>query len=115
MLLGNAKAGEGIDEVVRALRSGNAIELSRYVDDNIELGLPGRSNSYSRAQAVMILRDFFSTNSVKTFDLKQKLASGSGQYCIGTLQTRSGSYRTTVFVAEKNGRQSIREIRFLPI
>src|SRR5882672_6473322 len=76
-----------IDEVIGALRSGNANEMSRHFDDNLELTLPSKSDSYSKAQATLILKDFFSNNGVKGFDLKHKGdAPSGGHFCIGTLQ-----------------------------
>jgi hypothetical protein len=105
----------GLDDVISSLRSGNATELARYVDDNIEISLPDKSDSYSRAQALVILQDFFSSNGVKGFTVTHKGDNGGSQFCIGTLQTRSGSYRTTVFMKTKNGRQLVKEIRFQPV
>lgn len=105
----------GLDEVIRALRGGNATELARYVDDNIEISLPGKSNSYSKAQAVMVLQDFFANNAVRNFEVKHKGDHSGSMFCIGSLTTRSGSYRTTVFMKSKNGRQLVREIRFQPM
>src|SRR5438309_6761712 len=49
----------GLDDVINALRTGNAQELSKYVDDNIVIYLPDKNDTYSRSQAVMVLRDFF--------------------------------------------------------
>jgi hypothetical protein len=108
------KPVSGLDEVIGALRSGNATELSKYVDDNIEISLPDKTDSYSRAQALMILQDFFSGNAVRNFEIKHKGDNGGSQFCIGTLQTKSGNYRTTVFMKTKNGRQLVKEIRFQP-
>ena len=105
----------GLDDVINSLRSGNATELSKYVDDNIEISLPNKSDSYSRQQAVMILQYFFNTNGVKGFDVVHKGDNGGSQFCIGTLQTRSGNYRTTVFMKTKNGKQLVKEIRFQSI
>jgi len=102
----------GLDDVINALRSGNAQELSRYVDDNIEISLPDKSDSYSRAQAVMVLKDFFAHNNVSGFELQFKGENGGSQFCVGKLQTRSGDYRTTVFMKTKDGRQLVKEIRF---
>ena len=102
----------GLDEVIGALRSGNATELSKYVDDNIEISLPDRTDTYSRTQALMILQDFFSSNGVRNFEIKHKGDNGGSQFCIGTLQTKSGGYRTTVFMKTKNGKQLVKEIRF---
>ena len=104
----------GIDDVINALRAGNAAEVSKYMDDNVELTLPQKSDSYSKAQAIMILRDFFTNNNVTGFETKHKGDNSGNQYCIGTLRTRSGDYRTTVFMKTKNGRQSVKEIRFQP-
>ena len=50
----------GIDEVIGALRSGNSSELAKYFDDNVELTIPDKSDNYSKAQAQLIVKDFFS-------------------------------------------------------
>ena len=112
LLLTAFKLAGGLDDVINALRSGNATELARYMDDTIEISLPSKSNSYSRSQAVVILQDFFQNNGVKTFEVKFKGENGGTQFCIGNLQTRSGNYRTTFFLANRNGKQLVKEIRF---
>ena len=104
-----------IDGVISALRSGNAAELAKYFDDNVELSLPVKSDSYSKAQAQVILKDFFSNNGVKSFDLKHKGDSPGGQYCIGTLQTKSGNFRAHVFMKAKGSKEVLKEIRFQSI
>ncbi len=106
------KPVSGLDDVISALRSGNATELSKYVDNTIEISLPDKTNTYSRAQALMILQDFFNGSGVKGFEVKHKGENGDNQFVIGTLVTRSGSFRTTVFMKTKNGKQVVREIRF---
>ncbi|MGZ3846134.1 MAG: DUF4783 domain-containing protein [Flavisolibacter sp.] len=102
----------GLDDVINALKAGNAQELSKYIDDNIEISLPDKSDNYSRAQAIMVLKDFFNNNGVTGFDVQFKGENGGGQYCIGNLKTKSGVYRTTVFMKSKGGSQVIKEIRF---
>ena len=110
--LSSFRQANGIDEVISALRSGNANELSKYVDNNIELSLPSKTDNYSRQQAVVILQDFFSSNGVKSFEVKHRGDNGGSKFCIGTLLTKSGNYRTTFFMTEKNGKQLVKEIRF---
>ncbi|MER3465370.1 MAG: DUF4783 domain-containing protein [Chitinophagaceae bacterium] len=112
MLFSSFKTFDGIDEVIYSLRNGNISELSKYIDDSVDITLPDKSDSYSKAQATMILRDFFSSNGVKGFEVKHKGDNGGNQFCIGTLNTFSGSYRTTIFMKTKNGRQVLKEIRF---
>ncbi|MGK2864754.1 MAG: DUF4783 domain-containing protein [Chitinophagaceae bacterium] len=104
-----------IDGVISALRSGNATELGKYFDDNVELTLPVKSDSYSRAQAQVILKDFFANNGVKNFDLKHKGDSPGGNYCIGTLLTKSGNFRAHVFMKTKGNKDVLKEIRFQSI
>ena len=102
----------GLDEVISALKTGNAQEFAKYIDDNIEISLPDKSDNYSRAQAVMVLKDFFNNSGVTGFEVQFKGENGGNQFCIGKLSTRSGGYRTTVFMKTKNGKQLVKEIRF---
>jgi hypothetical protein len=104
-----------IDEVIGALRIGSSTELSKYFDDSVELTLPDKSDSYSKAQAQLIVKDFFGNNGVKGFDLKHKGDSPGGHFCIGTLQTNAGNFRTNVFMKTKNGKEVVKEIRFQSI
>ena len=111
-MLSAFKQAGGLDDVINALRNGNANELAKYVDNNIELSLPSKTDNYSRQQAIVILQDFFSNNGVKGFEVKHRGDNGGSPFCIGTLVTKSGNYRTTVFMLERNGKLLVKEIRF---
>ena len=112
ILLSSFSINKGLEDVISALGSGNATELARYVDDNIEIGLPDKSDTYSKGQAVMIFRNFFNTNGVRSFEVKHKGDNAGKQFCVGTLYTRNGNFRTTVFMTTRNGVQLVKEIRF---
>ena len=101
-----------IDEVVNGLKNGDSGQIARYFDNTVEITMPDKSNSYSKNQAEIILRDFFSNNGVKDFTIIHKGENAGSQYCIGTLVTKNGSYRTTVFMKQKNDKQLLQEIRF---
>ncbi|MGC4035717.1 MAG: DUF4783 domain-containing protein [Chitinophagaceae bacterium] len=102
----------GIEEVIGALKSGSATELSKYIEDNVEITLPDKSDNYSKAQAGLVLKDFFSNSGVKNFDVKHKGDGPSGQFCVGTLVTKNGNYRTNIFMKLKGSKQIMKEIRF---
>jgi hypothetical protein len=102
----------GIEEIITALKTGNATEIAKYFDNTVEIMLPDKSNSYSKSQAEVVLRDFFSNNPVKGFEILHKGENGGSQYCVGTLITKTASYRTTVFMKLKDGIQTLQEIRF---
>jgi hypothetical protein len=115
VMLSFTAQNSNLDEVIGALKDGKANELGKYMDDNIELTLPDKSNNYSKAQAVLVLKDFFDNNAVKSFEVKHKGDQNGGQYCVGTLQTKSGNYRTTVFMKIKDNKDYVKAIRFQSI
>ena len=102
----------GIDDVVAAIKSGNASQVAKYFDNTVEINLPDKSNSYSKSQAEMVLKDFFGTNSVKGFDVIHKGENAGSQYCIGTLTTKNGSFRVTIFMKRNGDGQVLQELRF---
>jgi hypothetical protein len=102
-----------LDEITAAIRVGNVGELSRYLDSRVDISLPEKSDTYSKIQAEMIIRDFFSTNGVQNFLVKHRGPNGSGsEFCVGVLQTHNGDYRTTLFVKQKGDKQVLQELRF---
>jgi len=104
--------GMEIEDVVGALKTGNATQLSKYFDIRVDITLPDKSDNYSRAQAEMIIRDFFSYNNVRSFEIKNKGENNGSKYCIGTLRTKNGDYRTRLFMKQKDSRQVLQEIAF---
>lgn len=103
--------GPGINEVIGALKTGNASGIAKYFDNTVEITLPDKSNSFSKSQGELVLRDFFNIYAVKGFTIIHQGENAGSQYCIGTLATRSGSFRTTVYMKQKGDKQIVQEIR----
>ena len=101
-----------IDEVITAMKSGNAADVARYFDNTVEINIPGKSNGYSKSQAELVLKDFFSSNGVKSFDVIHKGENSGSQFCIGTLSTKNGNYRTTIFMKQRGEKQVLQTITF---
>ena len=110
--LSSLKVNTGIDEVVAAMRSGNSTLIAKYFDDRVDLSMPDKSNTYSKTQAELVLKDFFTNNPVKKFEIIHKGENAGSQFCIGTLYTKNGSFRTTIFMKQKGGGQLLQELRF---
>lgn len=106
------KVNTGIDEVVAAMRSGNSTLIAKYFDDRVDISMPDKSNTYSKTQAELVLKDFFTNNPVKKFEIIHKGENAGSQFCIGTLYTKNGSFRTTIFMKQKGGGQLLQELRF---
>jgi len=102
----------GLNDVISGIRTGNASVVAKYFDNTVEISLPGRSNSYSKSQAEAVLRDFFANNPVKSFTVNHQGESGGSQFCIGTLVTGNGSFRTTVNLRQKGDKEALQEIKF---
>jgi len=100
------------DEVIKAIKSGDAEQVSNFLDNTVEITLPGKSNSYSKSQAALVLRDFFATNSIKDFEILHKSDKLGSQYCIGNLKTANGTFRTTIFMKQKGDKELLQELRF---
>jgi hypothetical protein len=100
-----------IDEVVGAMKNGDAGVLSKYFDQTVEISLPDRSDAYSKTQAEVVLKDFFQTKGVKSFATEHRSGNNGSVFCIGTLNTRSGNYRTTIHMKTRSDKQLLQEIR----
>ncbi len=101
----------GIDDVISAMKSGNATGVTKYFDNYVDITMPDKSSNYSKSQGELIIRDFFSNSGVRTFEVKHKGNNDNGDYCIGTLETKNGNYRATVYMRLKGNKQVIQDIR----
>lgn len=113
LVLGSFKSPSfEIDSVVGAFRTGNVDQIALYLDYRVDISLPEKTDTYSKSQAEMIIRDFFESNGVRNFQVKQKGENGGSEFCIGVLQTRNGNYQTCLFMKHKGDKQFLQEIRF---
>ena len=101
-----------IDEVITSMKAGNATEIARFFDNTVEINTPDKSSSYSKSQAELVLKDFFSSHAVKSFTVIHKGENAGSQFCIGTLVSKGGTYRTTIFMKQKGDKQVLQGITF---
>jgi Domain of unknown function (DUF4783) len=103
---------QGIDDVINGIKSGSASSVSKYFDNTVEISVAGKSNNYSKSQGETVLRDFFTNNTVKSFNVVHKGESGGAEFCIGTLITNHGTFRTTINLKKKGDKQMLQEMKF---
>ncbi len=106
------KGGNNLDSIIMSIESGNSTRLSAFFDSNLEISLPDKSNNYSKAQAELILKDFFKLHHVKHFEVLHTGDNEGAQYCIGNLYTRNGTFRTTLYIKQTAQKSILQEIRF---
>jgi hypothetical protein len=112
MFLSSFTKTQDLNDVINAIKAGNANSVSKFFDNTVEISLSGKSNNYSKSQAEAVLRDFFTSNLVKSFSIVHQGESGGSQFCIGTLVTNHGTYRTTVNLKQKGEKRMLQEIKF---
>lgn len=101
------------EQVIKAMQTSDARKLSSYFNVNIDLGLPGNDNSYSKSQAEMIMRDFFRKFPADSFTVtRQGVTDAISHYVIGDYKTGSKSYQVYVYLRQVGERYLIHKIKF---
>jgi hypothetical protein len=100
-----------LDEVIAAIKASNTNTLSNYLDNTIEIALPDKNDNYNKAQAEIVLKDFFTGANIKNFIVDHKGNNSGSEYCIGTLVTQKVNYRLTIYMKNKAGKAVLQEIR----
>ncbi len=103
-----------LDAITKAISSGNADALGQYFDSNVEIAVMDKEETYAKAQAIQVMKDFFAKNKPSTFkQVHQGASKGQdSQYCIGNMTASSGTYRVYIYMKVSGGKQVIQELRF---
>jgi hypothetical protein len=100
------------DDVAAAIRTGDAHKVAGYFADNVDLKVLEQENIYSKAQAELILDDFFAKHPVKGFTIVHKsVPKNDSQFAIGTLETTNGKYRVHYLMKTIVGKTSVTQFR----
>ncbi|MDR1054941.1 MAG: DUF4783 domain-containing protein [Prevotellaceae bacterium] len=100
------------DGVANAVKKGQHSELSAYFAPSIECDILGKEDVYSKAQAIQVMRNFFSKYKAKNFVTLHKSGKGQVKYIIGSYTTTAGeNYRMTFFVKQDNDNFLVQQIR----
>jgi len=102
-----------IADIGNAIKTGNATTVSKYFNSTLDLMVPGNDGTYSKSQAELILKDFFSKNPPKSFTISHQGSSNDGSlYAIGNYVTDSGSFRTYFLLKKMNAGYLIQKLEF---
>ena len=94
-----------------ALKTGNAAELSKYMNSTIELLLLDKEDFYKKNVAETILKDFFAEYHAKDFTIRHQGAKNDAQYAIGNLKTEKGDFRVYFLLKKVDQELLIHQIR----
>ena len=109
-----AASADIYDELADAIRAGDAHHIAGYFDAKVNLALSNQEDVYSKAQAELLIKDFFSKNPSKSFTLVHKGSSKEGSlFAVGTLTCTNGkSFRVSFVMKSVKGTNTIQELRF---
>jgi hypothetical protein len=97
-----------------AIKAGNAVELSKYMNSTIELLLLDKEDFYKKNVAETILKDFFNEYQTKDFTIRHQGAKNDAQYAIGNLKTEKGDFRVYFLLKKVDQELLIHQIRIEP-
>jgi hypothetical protein len=97
-----------------AIKSGNAAELSKYMNSTVELLLLEKEDFYKKVVAETILKDFFNEYHTKDFIVRHQGARNDAQYAIGNLETEKGNFRVYILLKKVDQELLIHIIRIEP-
>jgi hypothetical protein len=100
------------EAIISAISAGNATKLATYFNASLEVAILDKEDFYSKQQAELIIKDFFTRNAPTSFAILHKGGKEGSQYVIGKLVTAGGSYRVTILVKMKEDKALIHQLRF---
>ena len=100
------------EELITGFKTGNAALIANQINGNASMSLNGINNMYSKAQAELVLKDFFEKNSVKSFTILHQGESKDGaQYLMGSLVNVNGTHRVYAYFKKVGDQTFIKELR----
>ena len=103
------------EDVIKSLKagfkSGSVYEISNYLSPRTEIAFEGDKEIFQKDKAEQILKDFFTQNKPKDFQVLHQGASKEGlKFYIGELLSSSGTYRVLVYLRTKGDKSLIETI-----
>lgn len=108
----SAKAQEA-NNIVNALKSANADEVSNYFDKILDIKFPEKDEikSIGKNQAGIALKSFFDNNNIKGFELSSQREMGGTMYIAGKLTNGGDGYKLSIMMRTKEGKPQIITVR----
>lgn len=102
-----------IEQVRETIGAGSAKELSKYLNQTVDVMIDEQLQSYSKAQAEFVLRDFFKNHPASEFTIIHQGSSKGGQpFAIGLYKSGDETYRVFMKIKATDKQQLVHEIRF---
>lgn len=102
-----------IYQVRETIKAGSSKELSKHLFQTVDVTIEGKVQSYSKAQAEFIFRDFFRQHPPSEFNIIHQGSSKGGQpFAIGQYKSGDETFRVFMKIRSVNKQQLLHEISF---
>lgn len=103
-----------VGQVKETIKAGSAKELSGFLNQTVDVTIEGNVQSYSKAQAEFVFRDFFKQHPPSEFSIIHQGSSKGGQpFAIGQYKSDAETYRVFMKIKTINNVQLVHEISFV--
>ncbi|HEY6161402.1 MAG TPA: DUF4783 domain-containing protein [Bacteroidia bacterium] len=104
--------GDIAEDIAALFRTGNYKEIAKYFEANVDMKIIDQEDVYSKAQAELILKDFFAKHTPKSFSLVHNgLSKNGAKFAIGSLVTSAGTFKTYYLLKKTGELYTIQQLR----
>jgi hypothetical protein len=93
--------------ITKYLAAGDAVALSSWFADNLDVTVLSTSRNCSKKQAREILRSFFASNTPRSFQVSHRASEANKKYLIGLLNAGGELFQVTIY-ATSTGQETYR-------
>jgi hypothetical protein len=114
VMVGAVHAQDIFAPLKAAIKAGNADELAKHFNQNLDVNIEGNLNAFSKTQATFAVAEFFKAHPPTDFNIVHKGSSPGGlQFAIGKYVSNKDSYTVLMRVRESGNTRMIHEISFV--
>lgn len=104
---------ETMKEITEYLQTGDADKLATVFNKTVDIGLPGKDNTYSVSQAEMVMKEFFRKYPPKSFTIEQQGFQGeNSHYSIGYYLTEEKKLQVYTMIRKNDTGWVIHKLKF---
>ena len=103
--------GDVFIPIAKYMEAGDSDKLSVWFADNLQIDVMGNINNCTRKQAWLIMRNFFTNYTPKSFKIMHKSGRPPMNYAVANLDAGGSQFRVIIYVKTVEGRNEILQIK----
>lgn len=113
LLLSLSLFADSFDDVALAIKNSNTKEITKYFNQTVELTILDNEGVYSKPQAEVMLKNFFTQNPPINVTVNHRGSSSQGsKYATAIYEYAKGKFRIYIYMKESPTGMMIQELRF---